>query len=188
MVISVLIIGDTAYHLLADPGKIQHYNIYGIPVTVEEIDRQAYRELQTEEEDEESYTLQGVIVVPPPVVEVHDWDWIAEHLYEVETYADNGDGTYEVTLVNVEPAGEFSFDILRNIFQQTEWTDVNGYALANGVNCQGMAVYIADWCKKNGHAFAIEYYPEHVAIRVKHDEVWYRFSFSENASVHIIEE
>lgn len=178
----------TAVYDVKSNSKIQKFKTeYGVPITVEEIDRNDYDELNVQVEDSLPI-LSGVIVIPPNKVEKHDDIWISQNLFRVESYESSGEGIYDVTLVNIEPAKVFSFDVLRQIFMSVSYSDYNNYALVNGVNCQGMVNYIADWCDRNEHTYAVEYYEEHVAIRVLHDNIWYRFDFTRSPSITVIEE
>lgn len=129
----------------------------------------------------------NVIEVPEQTIEVHDEEWLNQNLYKVESYTKNEDGLYTVALVNVQGAEDMSFDDLRREFYSTPYSEDNHFDIHSGVNCQGMVCYIADWCQKNAHEFAVEYFTDHVIISVLHRDKWYRFNFTQFPEITVVE-
>lgn len=154
----------------------KHYNVNGIDITVKEIDRMEYESRMPDISEPSKNTVR---VIPSFENEEHTLKWIQENLYKVEAYTPIKDSNlYEVQVLHMEPAIECSFEELKEIFNSTEYADENSYYLDYGVNCQGMTCYIVDWCIKNQHEFSIEYFKDHIASRVLHEGVWYRFNFT----------
>lgn len=124
--------------------------------------------------------------VAPNVLFVSDINWFDDNLYRVDTYKEVNGG-YAVTLLQVEPSADQTFSELCETFKNTKYSIYNSYFLSDGVNCQGMAVYIADWCKRNGLDFELEYTMQHVSIIVSVDDVRYKFNFTENPEITMLQ-
>lgn len=110
-------------------------------------------------------------------------EWLLANLYRCANFADEEDGTYTVSLHVIEQAKPCSFNELKELFLSTLYTSTNHSILSEGVNCQGMTIYLADWCRLTGHAFEIEYFPTHVAIVIIDNGSRYRFNFTLSPSI-----
>lgn len=114
---------------------------------------------------------------------VVDAAWLANNLYKVQIYKENEDGTFNVVLLEVEPSKGETFEELQTLFYSTPYSLINSYNLADGVNCQGMVCYLADWCQKAGVEYTIGYSSTHVVISIPNDGEWYKFSFTDRPSI-----
>lgn len=110
-------------------------------------------------------------------------DWINENLYRVEFYLDNGDGIYDVYLLNVEEPKEETFEELKQTFITTPYSNYNSFHLADGVNCQGMVCYVARWCELNNVDFEVQYTPVHTYIIVDYQGGSYKFDFTKEPTI-----
>lgn len=110
-------------------------------------------------------------------------DWLLENLYKVKRYAKLEDNLYSVELVKIEEAPVCSFSEIQAIFNSAKYTPYNSATLKEGVNCQGMVIYLADWCKKTRHTFKVEYLSRHTDILIEDDGCWYRFDFDTTRSI-----
>lgn len=109
---------------------------------------------------------------------VVDESWILSNLYKVSTYKDNKDGTWTVSLIRVQEATDSTWEELQELFYNTPYSLTNSYCLEDGVNCQGMTVYLADWCEKNGCPFSVKYSSSHVYIVISYEGYDYEFNFN----------
>lgn len=113
--------------------------------------------------------------------------WLANNLYHVSSYKKNEDGTYSVVLLRLSDDVDCTFEELITKFESTPFNFVNGRELSEGVNCQGMTSYIADWCVAHNIPYAVEYFEAHTDIIVHYtDGKDYKFNFGENAKVKVI--
>lgn len=111
---------------------------------------------------------------------------LEQELYRVDSYAEDlSSSKYYVHYIKVEPPTKSDgvtqmdkFNDLCNIVRDTPFSYASSYQLADGVNCQTMTVYIADWCKLNGFQFSIKYADNHVYIIVYVDSHAYRIDFN----------
>lgn len=113
---------------------------------------------------------------------VVDADWMLENLYRVDTYTECELG-YEVSLIKIEKAKRCSFDDMVAKFMSTPYNITNNYYLKDGVNCQGMVCYLADWCSKMKYPFSVNYTSSHVYIIVEYEGCNYKFDFDLEPSV-----
>lgn len=118
---------------------------------------------------------------------VVDAAWLANNLYKVQVYKENGDGTYNVVLLEVEPSKGETFEELKSLFYSTPYSLINSYDLVDGVNCQGMVCYLADWARKAGLEYTIGYTATHVTITIHYEQGWYKFSFTEQPTITEVE-
>ena len=110
-------------------------------------------------------------------------EWLAYNLYRVSSYKEGEHGEYTVFLLDVEPALEESFDALVEIFNNTPYSAINNYELAQGVNCQGMTCHIADWCRRNNCPYTVSYQPSHTYITVEHGGKKYEMNFTRHPTI-----
>lgn len=103
--------------------------------------------------------------------------WLEENIWQVQSYKQLRDGRYDVYLLKIEDALDPTFDQLKRTFNTTSYTSYNSYWLYDGVNCQGMTVYIADWCERNLYEYSVAWTRTHTWIYVRYDGVWYKFDF-----------
>lgn len=103
--------------------------------------------------------------------------WMTENIWRVESFKQNRNGSYDTYLLEVEPAMETSFREVLETFNATEYNNINHYYLAEGVNCQGMTVYLADWCERNRIEYAVSWTTIHTFIYIRYEGVWYKFDF-----------
>lgn len=109
-------------------------------------------------------------------------EWMMENIWRVESFKQKKNGTYDTYLLEIEPAMESSFSELRNTFGVTEYNNINHYYLSEGVNCQGMTVYLADWCERNRVEYAVSWTTIHTFIYIRYGGVWYKFNFDAEGS------
>lgn len=103
--------------------------------------------------------------------------WLSDNIWRVQSYKPLRNGKYDIYLLDVETAYDQDFDALRRTFNSTPYTSYNSYWLLDGVNCQGMTVYIADWCERNLFEYSVAWTRTHTWIYVSYDNVWYKFDF-----------
>lgn len=127
----------------------------------------------------------SVVSIPAPEVVFETMDWIEQNLYKVESYQEQEDGKYKVTLLNIEHPKESNLDDLVRTFRATPFSEENHYFLDEGVNCQGMVYYISLWCVDNGIPYKVKYYSDHVVIEVSYDGREYLFNFTGKSEVII---
>lgn len=108
---------------------------------------------------------------------VADADWMNENIWRVESYKPRKDGNYNVHLLQVEPAINPSFDELRATFSGTKYNSFNSYYLEDGVNCQGMVCYLANWCERYHCEYSVSWTKMHTLIYIKVNGSWYKFNF-----------
>ncbi len=117
-----------------------------------------------------------------------DRAWLEENIWQVESYKEMRNGKYDIYLLEVQPGDEDSWDKLCYNFTYAPYTFLNHYYLAEGVNCQGMVVHLADWCERNEHEYSVAWTSTHTFIFIKHDAQWYKFDFdTQGASMTEIE-
>lgn len=114
---------------------------------------------------------------PVPSNVVEDAAWLEENIWRVESYKQKWNGKYDIHLLRIEPALNPSFDELQLTFRDTEYSAFNSYYLAEGVNCQGMTVYLADWCERFAYEYSVAWTAMHTYIFIKYDGAWYKFDF-----------
>ncbi len=111
-----------------------------------------------------------------------DKAWMEENIWRVQSYKALKNGQFDVYLLDVQTATDADFDALQCTFNNTPYTSYNSYWLADGVNCQGMTVYIADWCERNFCEYAVAWTRTHTLIYVKYNAVWYKFDFDSQST------
>ena len=114
-------------------------------------------------------------------------DWLNANLYRVSSYHENSDGTFDVQMLDITGPEVTDWDELVEVFKSTPYTDENNYTLEAGVNCQGMVLFLADWCEKNDHTYEVRYQPRHVSIVITHRDIRYLFSFSQHPLFTVLE-
>ena len=118
---------------------------------------------------------------------IADSEWLANNLYRCSVYYERDDGKWDVYLVDVEGPTDISFDELKETFMKTPYRIRNFPKLEDGVNCQGMVCYIADWCRENKCPYTVEYFDHHIDIVVDYLGTKYRFDFTENPIITELE-
>ncbi len=106
-------------------------------------------------------------------------DWLNENIWRVASYKKLRNDTYDIYLLEVEPAMEESFEDLKYTFEHTSYSSFNSYHLGDGVNCQGMTVYLASWCERNYCEYSVAWTTAHTLIYIRYDGTWYEFNFDE---------
>lgn len=114
---------------------------------------------------------------------IRDTDWLNEYIWQVKSYKPLKNGKYEVRLVEVQPAYDRDLEQLCETFVSTTYSSFNAYYLKDGVGCQGMACYIADWCERNAYPYSVAWSTTHVWIYVEYDSQWYLFDFGPKGPV-----
>lgn len=108
---------------------------------------------------------------------VVDFEWLQENIWRAEGYRERKDGKYDVYLLEVQPGDEDTYERLCYNFTYAPYSYFNSYYLAEGVNCQGMTVHLADWCERNGIEYNVAWTSTHTLTYIKYDGKWYRFNF-----------
>lgn len=109
--------------------------------------------------------------------------WLVENLFYVDTYKEGFNHWYAVSLVDIEAPGVLDFDEICDIFMSTPYSHYNSHFLSDGVNCQGMTIYLAKWCELTRTPFSVEYTPTHTSINITHEGVTYNFSFTKSPKI-----
>ncbi len=108
-----------------------------------------------------------------------DRAWLEENIWRVESYKEKSNGLYDTYLLEVQPGDEDTWEKLCYNFTYTPYTALNSYYLANGVNCQGMTVHLADWCERHGYEYSVAWTRTHTSIYIRYDAQWYLFNFDQ---------
>lgn len=109
-------------------------------------------------------------------------EWLEENIWRVESYKEKKNGEYDIYLLEVQPGDEADFDKLVYNFTYAPYSVFNSYYLANGVNCQGMTVHLADWCERHGYEYNVAWTATHTFIFINYDMVWYKFDFDSDGA------
>ena len=136
-----------------------------------------------------SGVMVGYHLLSNTVIEEHivaDESWMNENIWRVSSYKQRKNGKYDVYLLDVQPAVEREFEELQEVFHSTRYSTFNSYNLADGVNCQGMVCYIADWCERNLCEYSVAWNTTHVWIFVRYNNEWHKFNFDVHGAIEEI--
>ena len=117
----------------------------------------------------------------PSHIQVEE-EWLVENIWRVESYLKMDDGRYDVYLLEVQSPVETTFEDLERTFLNTPYTSFNSESLQDGVNCQGMTVYLANWCEANRVEYSVSWTKTHTFTFIREDDGWYKFDFDISGS------
>lgn len=105
-------------------------------------------------------------------------EWMNQNLFRVHSYTENPDGTFDVQLLEIDGPEVDTWQQLVQLFMSTPYSDENSAYISDGVNCQGMTLFLAEWCETHDHTYTVQYMPTHVRIVITHEGEDFLFSFS----------
>lgn len=179
LILAISIAAYFGFRYLSSAGEVP------FDVTVRDV---TLREFNKQWEDETDSKGAGITPAPSvfssenlPITVTREW--LSANLYKVRSYAETQEGKYLVELLDIQEPEPDTWEELKVRFMDTKYSVENHYSLQDGVNCQGMVCYLAGWCEENSVPFAVDYAKRHVAIRIMHEDTWYRFNFTEHPSI-----
>lgn len=101
-----------------------------------------------------------------PLHDVVAESWLAENVWRVQSFKQLKNGDYDIYYLDIQQPTEATFEDLLYTVEHVEYSSFNSYNLSDGVNCQGMVDYIANWCDINYYPYSVAWTATHVFIYV----------------------
>ena len=130
------------------------------------------------------YTLYSLsnTVNPDTTVVFVAADELESNLFLFDEVTALEDGRYKARVVQMPKGDESTFYELLDTFRRATYVP---YLTQNPLmtNCQGMTLYIAQFCNEHNLPYRVVYGKQHMYIRVKFEDLIYQLDFNMNSSI-----